>query len=156
MDLTINNEIVNNRQNNEVKNFISELQNAIEKENSNIPHFYNDIYKELPLGSKYRENLSNIILECMKDMSYEKDFFYCDYDAKTNEYYLEYYCDGEIERFGLTEKDMENSEFKAGTFWRPYGDGMVQEADYIGEGIKSNVDYELSTLELSNKIGDNK
>lgn len=156
MDLTLENEIgKNNTKNNEVENFMQELQNTLEKDNANVSNFYNEIYQELPLASKFKEQLPDIILECMKDMSYEKDFYYFDYDRQKKEYYLEYYCDGEIERFPLTEKEVKNSVFEVGTFWRPFGDGMAREADYMGEGIKSNVEYELDMLDF-NKNGDNK
>lgn len=156
MNLTLENEIgKNNTKNNEVENFIQELQNTLEKDNANVSNFYNEIYQELPLASKFKEQLADIILGCMKDMSYEKDFYYFDYDRQKKEYYLEYYCDGEIERFPLTEKEVKNSVFEVGTFWRPFGDGMAREADYMGEGIKSNVEYELDMLDF-NKNGDNK
>ena len=156
MNLTLENEIgKNNTKNNEVENFIQELQNTLEKDNANVYNFYNEIYQELPLASKFKEQLADIILGCMKDMSYEKDFYYFDYDRQKKEYYLEYYCDGEIERFPLTEKEVKNSVFEVGTFWRPFGDGMAREADYMGEGIKSNVEYELDMLDF-NKNGDNK
>lgn len=156
MDLTINNEISKNKTNdNEIEGFMQELQNTLKKDIPNMSKFYNEIYQELPLASKYKDKFSDIVLECMKDMSYEKDFFYFDYDRQKKEYYLEYYCDGEIERYPLTEKEVKNSVFEVGTFWRPFGDGMAREAEYMGEGIKSNVEYELDVLDF-NKNGDNK
>jgi len=157
MDLTIGNELnKNNTKDFEIENFLQELQNELKKDDSNMPQFYNEIYKELPLASKYKKQLPSIIKECMKDMSYEKDFYYFDYDRQKKQYYLEYYCDGEIERFPLTKKEVKNSVFEVGTFWRPFGDGMAREAGYMGEGIKSNVDYELYSLDVDKKKGKNK
>lgn len=157
MDLTINNKISNNNEkSNEVDDFMKELKNVLEKKDKNLSYFYNEVYNELPLATKYKEQLPKIILECMKDMSYDKDFFYFDYDNQKNEYYLEYYSEGEIEKFPLTKKDVEDSTFEIGTFWRPYGDGMVRKADYMGEGIKSNVEYELDILDFNEKNGDKK
>ena len=70
MDLTINNEISKNTQNNnEIEDFMKQLQNTLTKDNSRINNFYNEILQEIPLASKFEHQLSDIIKECL-DMMY--------------------------------------------------------------------------------------
>ena len=97
MELSLNNSITNKRQENtEVTEFIAELNSALEnkqelKVNSNL---YNEILKDVELAPKYRNRLQSVINKCLKDMSYERDFFYFDYDKRRKDYCLKYYWNG--------------------------------------------------------------
>jgi hypothetical protein len=85
------------------------------------------------------------------DISYESDFYYFDYDKEKQEYYLDYYSNGEVERFPATEEDIKDTTFTIGTFWSPFGEDEVMLADYIKEGLKSIATIELNSLDFNEK-----
>lgn len=139
--------------NTEIESFINELKAELDK---NEPDFIPDvIYKEElsenSLALKYKNQLNDIITKCTEDLSYEREFYYFDYDSRKKEYYLEYYCDGEIERFPVSKEDMKGNSFTKGTFWKPISEDEVMLADFIKDGIKVRVDYALNRLDVQNK-----
>ena len=83
-------------------------------------------------------------------MSYEKDFYYFDYDKENDVYYLDEYSKGEITRTEYTKEEFEDSVYTLGSFWRPYGDTGVVEAKYMGDGITLDVNSELDMLDWKN------
>ena len=117
MDLTINNEINKNTQtNNEIEDFMKQLQNTLTKDNSRINNLYNEILQEIPLASRYEHRLSDIIKECMDTLSYEYDFLYFDYDKNEKSYFIDGYSEGNITRNKMSDKDLEGTNFQKGTF----------------------------------------
>ena len=84
-------------------------------------------------------------------MSYEKDFFYFDYDKKENKYYLDYYSDGKIERIEIPEQEIEESKLEKGWFYAWYDNEQIVEANSIKEGIKSNIETELEDIDFNKK-----
>ena len=152
MDLIIDNKLENKSNiNNEINSFINELQNSLEKDNNFQTTLTNEFYNTIPLASKYKNELENIIDDCMKNMSYDREFFYFDYDKKDNIYYLDYYSDGKIERIEMTKQDIEDSQLEKGWFYAWYNEEQIVEANSLKEGIKSNVELELDTLEFNNR-----
>lgn len=154
MDLAIENEVTTkNKANDEIKLFINELSKTLE-ENRNIDFettFENEIYNDIPLASKYKDQLKDIINQSFEKMSYDKAFFYFDYDKIENKYYLDYYNEGDITRTEFTKKEYKELGMKIGTFWRPYGKNGLREADYMGEGIKIDIESELDIMDFNNK-----
>lgn len=148
MELSINNKLENkNETNNEVNSFLNELKESLEKNNKFSTSIANEICKENPLAIKYKEQLEEIINKCFEEMSYEKDFCYFDYDPKEKIYYLDHYTKGDVYRTEYTE-----NELGVGSFWRPYeNSNRIVEAPYMGDGIKSNVESELFSIDLENK-----
>lgn len=159
MDLAINNEISKNTlNNNEIEDFMKQLQNTLTKDNSRINNLYNEILQEIPLASKYEHQLGNIIKECMDTLSYEYDFLYFDYDKNEKSYFIDGYSEGNITRNKMSDKDLEGTDFEKGTFWEIYDQNHVVEADELKDYLKINVESELETLEFENekKVGKNK
>ena len=151
MELTIDNKIDNNTKiDNEVNLFIKELNKALgEKEFSTT--IEKEFYNEMPLATKYKNELENIVDDCMINMSYEKEFFYFDYDEKEDLYYLDYYSDGQVERTEIPKQGIKESKLERGWFYAWYDKEQIVEANSIKEGIKSNVELELDTLEFNNR-----
>ena len=90
MELTLNNEInKNTNENLEVKNFMKELQNALEKRNNTTPTLTTEFLNEISLAKKYKDKLNDIIVNNMKNLSYEYDFLYFDYDKDKTKYYFD-------------------------------------------------------------------
>jgi len=80
-------DIENNKRNEnvEVNAFIKELENALNTNNlANSKGVYTTLYdevlNEINLATKYKGKLNCIIKECMKNESYENDFWYINYD----------------------------------------------------------------------------
>lgn len=154
MNLEIDNNLEQTKaKNKDVESFINELSTALnKKEPDNIPDIiYKEVLKEMPLASNYKEQLEDIISKCVEDMSYDREFYYFDYDTRKKEYYLEYYCDGEMERIPVPDEELEDNIFKKGTFWKPIADDEVMLADFIKDGIKIRVDSALDRLDFQNK-----
>ena len=151
MALNLENNLENtNKIDNNVNSFIKELSNCLEKNIEFSSVIANEIYKETPLAIKYRDKLEEVIKECFENMSYEKDFYYFDYNAKEKIYYLDYYNNGSKERIEYSKRDLENSKLKVGTFWRPYENDKIVEARYMKDGIKSNVQSKLFVMNYNN------
>lgn len=150
MDLIIENNLNNKKYTNtEIDSFINVLKESLEKNKYQLfsNSVSNELYSEISLASKYKEKFESIINECLKEISYKGDFYYFDYDKQKQEYYLEYYSNGEVERFPATEDDIKNTTFTIGTFWCPFGKDEVIPADYIKDCLKSIVGDELNSLE---------
>ena len=92
MELNINNEIINKRQtNDEITKFINELNAELKKDKKIETNctLYNEIMEKVELAPKYQKELQNTIDKCLVDLSYEKDFYYFDYDMKSKKYFLD-------------------------------------------------------------------
>ena len=160
MDLILDNEISKNKTvDTDVNSFVKELKNSLTKEELNNTLekekpfdtvIANKIYSENSIAVKYKDQLEDIIEECFENMSYEKDFYYFDYDKENDVYYLDEYSKGEITRTEYTKEEFEDSVYTLGSFWRPYGDTGVVEAKYMGDGITLDVNSELDMLDWKN------
>ena len=149
MDLTINNEITkNNITNDEISDFMQELKNALEKSNSNVPNLYSEVFNEIPLASKYKSELNSIIDECLEEQSYEKEFFYFDYDKNGKSYYLDHYYDGNIDRTILSKQEAKGTKYKVGMFYAEYDENYLVEAGDLKDGIKIDVESKLDLLDF--------
>ena len=149
MDLTIDNEISKSKaKSKEIDNFTKELQNALTKDNSRINSLYNEFLKEIPLASKYKNKLSDIIKDGLDTLSYEFDFIYFDYDKNQKSYFMDSYSEGNISRCNLTKKDLEGVHFEKGTFWDIIdNDSMIEDVDTI-DALKLEVEEALEKLEF--------
>lgn len=154
MELSINNEIKNNKkESTEVTDFINELGTALEnnrelKVNSNL---YNEILKDVELAPKYRNRLQSVINKCLKDMSYERDFYYFDFNKRTNKYFLDYYNDGERKRFDLTKEGLKEFKKNKITFYEPIDEDKMVESDTLKDWMKCEVSSSLLDLEIKNR-----
>ena len=152
MDLTINNEISKNHStDNKVEGFMKELQNSLTKDSNRINNLYNEILQENPLASKYENQLSDIIKDCMDTLSYEYDFLYFDYDKNEKSYFIDGYSEGNITRNKMSDKDLKGTNFEKGSFWEIYDENHVVEADELKDYLKINVESKLETLEFESK-----
>ena len=159
MDRLINNELNNtitNEKNKEISDFIQELQNALDNPKNQITidkSFYNEVYNDLELAQKYKEQLEGIIKDCMLDYSYDTEFVYFNYDEKTKKYYMDIY-DGDVTKVNVSKKELDNSNIKVGSFYFVLNNGdYLQEKEYIKDNIKSKIEYELNNLENRRKNG---
>lgn len=152
MNLEINDEISKNiSTNNEIKDFMKQLQNILTKDNSRINNLYNEILQEIPLASRYEHQLSDIIKEGLNTLSYEYDFLYFDYDKNEKSYFIDGYSEGNIIRNKMSDKDLEGTNFEKGTFWEIYDEDHVVEADELKDYLKINIESKLETLEFENE-----
>ena len=121
MNLTIDNKLESKSViNNEVDSFIKELDKSLKKNQDCQTTIESEVLRDIPLATKYKNQIEDVINKCFEDMSYEKDFFYFDYDKKENKYYLDYYSDGKIERIEIPEQEIEESKLEKGWFYAWY------------------------------------
>lgn len=153
MDRLINNEINNtltNEKTNEINEFMKELQNALGDQKNKITidkSFYNEVYDDIELATKYERQLEEIIKDCMLDYSYDTEFVYVNYDEKSKKYYMDIY-DGDITKVNVSKKELEDSNIKVGAFYFILHDGdYLEEKNYIKDNIKSKIQYKLNCLE---------
>lgn len=106
MELQISNKIENKRKGNEEINlFQKELEKSLNK-NEFSSTIEKDFYNSIPLAKELKSKLKNVINECMKNMSYERDFYYFDFDNNKNKYYLNYCSDGKIRKIEISKKEV--------------------------------------------------
>lgn len=160
MDILLNNEI-NTRtkgESNSISEFMNELQKALDNPKNEITineDFYNEIFNELELATKYKDKLEDIIKDSMLEYSYDTEFLYVNYDEKSDKYYVDYY-DGDITRINVTKKELQDANHKIGSFYVPILDGdFLEEVDYVKTSIKNNVKSKLEDLEKTDKRGKN-
>lgn len=160
MDILLNNEI-NTRtkgESNSISEFMNELQKALDNPKNEMTinkDFYNEIYNELELATKYKDKLEDIIKDSMLEYSYDTEFLYVNYDEKSDKYYVDYY-DGDITRINVTKKELQDANHKIGSFYVPILDGdFLEEVDYVKDSIKDNVKSKLEDLEKTDKRGKN-
>lgn len=161
MDRTINIEQDNRKANDEVKTFIKELENALNSNNlTNSKEIYTTIYdevlEEIDLAQKYESKLNSIIKECMKNESYENDFWYINYDKSKNTFSMDLYSEGTCQKFPITYKDIQDYNYKIGMTYWAFDDDRMQEAEELKDSIKIDVDSELADLERENNKNINK
>ena len=156
MDILLNNELNTRTKDidNNVCEFMNELKNALENPKNDISidkNFYNEVYNELELAPKYKENLEDIIKDSMLEYSYDTEFLYVNYDEKNDKYYVDYY-DGDVTRINVTKQELQEANHKIGAFYVPILDGeFLEEVDYVKDSIKKNVQSKLEDLEKINK-----
>lgn len=156
MDIQLNNKLNTKTKDidNNVSEFINELNNTLENSKNEVSidkNFYNEIYNELELAPRYKENLEDIIKESMLEYSYDTEFLYVNYDEKKDKYYVDYY-DGDVTRINVTKQELEEANHKIGAFYVPILDGeFLEEVDYVKDYIKKNVQSKLEDLEKINK-----
>ncbi len=152
MNLTIDNKLESKSViNNEVDSFIKELGKSLEKNQDFQSTIESEVLRDIPLATKYKNQIEDIINKYFEEMSYEQDFFYFDYDKKENKYYLDYYSDGKIERIEIPEQEIEESKLEKGWFYAWYDNEQIVEANSIKEGIKSNIETELDIMNFNEK-----
>ena len=160
MDILLNNEINTSTkgESNSISEFMNELQKALDNPKNEITineDFYNEIYNELELATKYKDKLEDIIKDSMLEYSYDTEFLYVNYDEKSDKYYVDYY-DGDITRINVTKKELQDANHKIGSFYVPILDGdFLEEVDYVKTSIKNNVKSKLEDLEKTDKRGKN-
>lgn len=146
MDLTLNNEITNNtNDSNEVGNFIEELQNALTEENDTTIN--REILNENELANKYKAQLNDIVVNYMKELSYEYKFIYCDYDKKEGSYYWDFYEDGEVSREYLTTEESKGEEEDKGLIFRIWDEDHILESSALKDNVKFMTEEILKDLE---------
>ena len=156
MDILLNNELKTRTKDidNNVNELMNELKNALENPKNEISidkNFYNEVYNELELAPKYKENLEDIIKDSMLEYSYDTEFLYVNYDEKNDKYYVDYY-DGDVTRINVTKQELQEANHKIGAFYVPILDGeFLEEVDYVKDSIKKNVQSKLEDLEKINK-----
>lgn len=156
MDILLNNELNIRTKDidNNVSEFMNELKNALENPKNDVSidkNFYNEVYNELELAPKYKENLEDIIKDSMLEYSYDTEFLYVNYDEKNDKYYVDYY-DGDVTRINVTKQELQEANHKIGAFYVPILDGeFLEEVDYVKDSIKKNVQSKLEDLEKINK-----
>lgn len=156
MDILLNNELNTRTKDidNNVSEFMNELKNALENPKNEVSidkNFYNEVYNELELAPKYKENLEDIIKDSMLEYSYDTEFLYVNYDEKNDKYYVDYY-DGDVTRINVTKQELQEANHKIGAFYVPILDGeFLEEVDYVKDSIKKNVQSKLEDLEKINK-----
>ena len=156
MELNLNNEIDNKQgQDNEITEFMSELNSALEREKELKGNgtLYNEIFKDVELAQKYVNELQNTIDKCLKNLSYERDFYYFDYDRETKEYNLKYYWNGEnVECDYLTKDDIERYKKAGFTFYEPIDEeGTIVASDTLKDWMKYEVQSALLKLDIKNR-----
>ncbi len=152
MNLTIDNKLESKSViNNEVDSFIKELGKSLEKNQDFQSTIESEVLRDIPLATKYKNQIEDIINKYFEEMSYEQDFFYFDYDKKENKYYLDYYSEGKIERIEIPEQEIEESKLEKGWFYAWYDNEQIVEANSIKEGIKSNIETELDIMNFNEK-----
>ena len=156
MDILLNNELNTRTKDidNNVSEFMNELKNALENPKNDISidkNFYNEVYNELELAPKYKENLEDIIKDSMLEYSYDTEFLYVNYDEKNDKYYVDYY-DGDVTRINVTKQELQEANHKIGAFYVPILDGeFLEEVDYVKDSIKKNVQSKLEDLDKIDK-----
>lgn len=152
MDLILNNKIdKDNTVNNQVEDFIKELQNSLTKESYNTETLNNEILAESDLAIKYEDVLNDIVEKNMKELSYECNFVYFDYDQKENSYFFDIYSEGNVTREYLSSEEAKEMQYTKGTFWRIWNEDNIIESDDLKDNIKFNTEYDLQSLESKRK-----
>lgn len=155
MDILLNKEI-NTRtkdKDNSINEFMKELQNSLDNPKNKITvdrSLYNEIYNDLELAPKYKNQLEEIIKDSMLEYSYDTEFLYVNYDEKSNKYYVDYY-DGDVTKINVTKKELQDANHKVGEFYVPLDEDFLEEVDYVKDSIKESVKYKLKQLEKRGK-----
>ena len=153
MELDLNNNINNKRQENkEITDFINELSSTLERKQELVTYnnLYNEILKDVELALKYKNRLSGVISKCLENLSYERDFFYFDYDKRRNEYCLKYYWNGGNTICDkLNEEDIKEFKRSGYTFFEPFDEnGTIRESDTLKDWMKCEVKSALLDFEI--------
>lgn len=154
MDLTVDNRLINKTTTNpEMDLFIKELSETLNRRQNDIfsKTICNEIYNDIPLANRYKNQIENLVDNYMIEMSYERDFLYYDYDTKKDSYYFDFYSNGEKQQIEIPEDEVKIMGSKTGTFWEIYNEEKIVGADYIKDSIKINVESELQSLESNSK-----
>ena len=154
MDLTFDNRLINKTTTNpEMDLFIKELSETLNRRQNDIisKTICNEIYNDIPLANRYKNQIENLVDNYMIEMSYERDFLYYDYDTKKDSYYFDFYSNGEKQQIEIPEDEVKIMGSKTGTFWEIYNEEKIVGADYIKDSIKINVESELQSLDSNSK-----
>lgn len=151
MDILLNQEINLRTKDidNNISEFMKELQNSLDNPTNKVTvdkSLYNEIYNDLELAPKYKNQLEGIIKESMLEYSYDTEFLYVNYDEKSNKYYVDYY-DGDVTKINVTKKELQDAKHKVGSFYVPLDEDFLEEVDYVKDSIKESVKYKLEQLE---------
>ena len=154
MDLTRDTKLKNyNKSNYEIDLFMKELSSALKpKQELEINNtLYNEILKDVELAPKYKNKLQTIINKCLKNMSYEREFYYFDFDTKKQKYFLDYYSDGAKTRLDLTDEGLKEFKKSKITFYEPVDEDKIVESDTLKDWMKCEVDMALVDMNIKNK-----
>ena len=156
MDRILNNEIGIKSKNvdSSINEFIDDLKNALDNPMNKITidkSFYNEVYNDIALASKYENQLEDIIKKCMLDYSYETDFVYVNYDENSKKYYIDIY-DGDVTKVNVSKEDLEESNIKVGNFYYQMNNfNYFEEYKNIKEQLKKQIKIELEELESNRR-----
>lgn len=159
MDRILNNEISTRSKevDNSINEFINELNNALDDPKNKITidkSFYNEVYNDIELAPKYKNQLEDVIKKCMLDYSYDSDFIYVNYDSKSKKYYMDIY-DGDVTKVNVTKEDLEESNIKVGNFYYQMNNfKYFEEYKNLKEQLKKQIEFELEKLENKRRIND--
>lgn len=159
MDRILNNEISTRSKevDNSINEFINELKNALDDPKNKITidkSFYNEVYNDIELAPKYKNQLEDVIKKCMLDYSYDSDFIYVNYDSKSKKYYMDIY-DGDVTKVNVTKEDLEESNIKVGNFYYQMNNfKYFEEYKNLKEQLKKQIEFELEKLENKRRIND--
>lgn len=159
MDRTLKNEIsVRNKEDaNNINEFINELKNVLDDPKNRITidkSFYNEIYNNVKLSQKYKNQLEDIIKKCLLEYSYETDYIYVNYDEKSRKYYMDIY-DEDVIKVNVNKKDLDEANLKVGKFYYQMNDfNYFEEYKNIKKQLKKQIEFELKKLENSRRINE--
>ncbi len=156
MKLNINNEIETKKENNkEITEFMNQLNNELEKkqELSTTNNLFDEILQDVELAQKYKSRLQSTINKCLEDLSYERDFFYFDYDKRRKDYCLKYYWNGgNTVCDNLTKEDIEDFKKSGFTFYEPFDEeGTIRQSDTLKDWMKCEVSNTLLDIDIKNR-----
>ena len=159
MDRILNNEIDTRSKeaDNDINEFINELKNALDDPKSKITidkSFYNEVYNDIKLAQKYKNQLEDVIKKCMLDHSYDTDFIYVNYDEKSKKYYMDIY-DGDVTKVNVNKQDLEESNIKVGNFYYQMNNfNYFEEYKNLKVQLKKQIEIELKRLENNRRVNE--
>lgn len=159
MDRILNNEISTRSKeiNKDINKFIEELQNALNDPKNRITidkSFYNEVFSDIELAPKYKNQIEDIIKRCMLDCSYNTDFIYVNYDEKTKKYYMDIY-DGDVTKVNVNKEDLEESNIKVGNFYYQMNNfNYFEEYKNLKGQLKKQIEIELKKLESNRRVNE--
>ena len=107
---------------------------------------YNAIYERTDYAHKYDNVLRSIVNKCMREESYEHNFYYINYNKENNTYYLDYYEDGHRTREKIPKK-LAREKYNFGGIYAGTGKDDLHRYDNMISAIVTSVNSELFKLE---------
>ena len=148
LNLDISNNVTNEKQTNqEVNNFIKELNEMSSRIEIANKNFINELQNEFNIPEKSLEKLQNKINNYISELPWGETI-YIGYDLKTNKYYQDYFNFNEYQRFELTKQEAE--DFGIGSIYtiayagpESYASARFNKADYAKKAIRLSIEEQL-------------